>query len=192
MEQKRKISVLERKINSLKRQINEVLASPYPFTMKPLKITSYGEGLIQAEFEASSSTYLYIISLKAATISDGDVAVIGNIDFADEEGSVTITGKGDAFRVMATIVEITKQIVNDQGMIKKFLESTPAAEAAKPPYIVDILTFTAFEQSRRKLYERIARTVPGYTVVKKEGVDFTLLSDKIPAEKKQVLKDLLG
>jgi hypothetical protein len=189
---KTRIQILEKQIKDIRHQINEVLASPYPFTVKPLKINAYGEGEIHATFETFSSEYLYVMSLKAATIGDDMVTVIGNVDFADDEGSVTITGKGDAFRVMATVVEITKQVVNDQSTVKRFLESTPHADIAESPYIVDMLTFTAFEQSRRRLYERIARTVPGYTIVKKEGVDYTLLADKVPAEKKRVLKDLLG
>lgn len=190
--EKAQIARLEESIRSLRKQINEVLASPYPFTLRPLRIHPDGEGEIYAEFEAFSNKYIYGITLTTGILPDKTAAVMGDVVFADESGEITVTGKGDAFRVMATVIEITKQIVNDSALMKRYIEATSPKGAAKPPFTIDILTFSAHEPSRRKLYERVARTVPGYTIVKKQEGYFTLLSDKIPAEKKELLKDLIG
>lgn len=67
----------------------------------------------------------------------------------DRNGSVDITNKGQAFKILATVVKITKDFINKE----------------KPKYLI----FSAKEQSRVRLYDRFAKGLSmfGYKILSK-------------------------
>jgi hypothetical protein len=186
---KKHLRLLEAQISQLKkkiaeqRRINEVLASPYKFIIRTV------DRYIKAKFSAAAADYTYHMMLQHVIVN-GELVIVGNIVFTDENDGITLTGKGDAFKVLATVLEITKQAVRDRQAINRYRHNKVDEEVENIPDHIEVLTFSADvdEPSRVRLYEKLARSTPGYTLVRVEDGDFIVVSNKMPQEK---VKDVL-
>lgn len=191
MNTRRKIQHLQERINNLKSKINEVLSSPYPFTIDTVDVGIY-EAEVSASFTSAGSEYMYTMLLEPMILGK-DIVLVGEVIFADEDNEVKLTGKGDAFRVMATVIEITRKLLTDQSIVGRYTKAlSHDFSESKIPSSIEAVKFSAdpSEISRLKLYERIAKNLPGFTLITKtyDG-DFFLLSNKTPTRKKQKVKN---
>lgn len=190
MNKLRQLRYLEEEVKNLRGMINEILTSPYSYDIDEIDWGQWGAE-ISASFTSASIGYNYTMVVSYTTVDD-DVVLIGAIEFADEDDELKLTGKGDAFRVMATVIDISRDIVTHKNIINKFVDSVVKSNERKDydtPQSIEILTFSASmaEPSRVRLYERIAKSIPGYRLVSKRDGLFFLLSDKMPAEKQENL-----
>jgi len=118
--------------------LNEVTDQPYRYMLA--KKTSEGSQYI---FITDSGTKM-VVSLALEKLSAGNTRV--EVAFAEQTPhgiKTAATGKGDAFKIFATVAAI----------VKEFLSKTKVT--------VDALTFTGktAEPSRIKLYDRIAQNL---------------------------------
>lgn len=181
-----RIQRLEESIKSLRKQINEVLASPYPFKLNRPEESFSGYEVV-AEFASAAANYFYNMEIYPVEVEDDEPAIVAEISFVDEQGSFNVTGKGDAFRVMATVLEITKKILNDDLTVATIIDDIlPGTD--REPYI-DVITFTSItsEHSRMKLYKRIAQSTPGFTYMGGREGSFYIVNNKIEPERKQAI-----
>ena len=129
--------------------LNEVLKAPYKYKwskvgkdnlavfmptddkVDPNKVSN---GLIMVTFMDYKIDDIDIEDYSAPPELSGKPAV--DINFT-KGGSIKLTGEGDAFRIMATVLSAIEDYVKKKN--------------------VRILTFTAKEKSRRKLYSRLAK-----------------------------------
>lgn len=172
--------------------LNEVLASPYPY-----KIRQPDEEVLSASFETLAGVgYRYIMILSAQFFDDGSVAVKGDVRFSDEKGRIKLTGEGDAFKIMATVLEITRKLANNSAVIWQFLvneidEDTfdDMEEQGLIPKKIEILEFQAAseEPSRVRLYRRITKSVPGYNVFEPKTGEFFLIANTIMNKKQEII-----
>lgn len=192
MDVKRSLRLLEiqvaqlRKMITEQKKIDEVLASPYDYT------TRISGDAIVSEFSSMSGRYVYKMHLNPTYVND-DIVVVGDIEFADDEGKLKITGKGDAFRIFATVLTITKEVANNEQLIARIIRNMTEKGAEIPKY-VGLLLFAADlrEPSRFKLYQRLAKNAQGYSLVKIQKGAFVLASDKMPIEKREKAVKTLG
>ncbi len=139
--------------------INEVADQPYRYILA--KKLPYASTYI---FQSDTGTRFHVF-IELETWDRGTVADVGFTDQTDKEKpTVGMTGKGDAFRVFATVGAIVKEYVN----------------ATKP----DFLTFSGKESEtgRVKLYDMIAKNIgrylPDYELSKSRSVHGSGGSDK--------------
>lgn len=176
-------------------RLNEVLASPYPYE---LRMVDVGHDLIaEATFESEGGLYTYHMVLYTLRFKDGDLAIQGNIIFTDEDEDITLTGRGDAFRVMATVLAITRKIGNNKSVINQYLKKHLGNEdfqnlesEGKIPDKVGVLKFSADEDepSRVRLYRRITKSLSGYNVFEPKVGVFYLIVDTLLNKKQEIIK----
>jgi hypothetical protein len=171
----------------------EVLASPYPYSIRQAK-----GNVITATFETPAGLgYRYFMTLTPKLFKDGTVAVEGDVRFSDEGGRTGVTGEGDAFRIMATVLDITKKLASKTLMVWDFLSDEYGEDFLRTiedrdgqiPRKVEILEFSADpeEPSRVRLYRRLAKSIPGYSVFESGVGDFTLIANNILDKKQEIL-----
>jgi hypothetical protein len=104
-----------------------------PYKFEPYNITKTDK---QYGFETSQGEY-YIVSMLMNSFDEDKTTLIA---FETEDGNMGMTNKGDAFRVMATVIDIIKKE-------KKFLQKA------------NIIHFEADSQDkgRQKLYARLGK-----------------------------------
>lgn len=179
-------------------KIFEVLDKPYSHNIDNIK---YAQGVrsnatITANFDSEHSKFEYVMMISDVKIP-GDIAIVGTITFQDAvDETIRLTGKGEAFRVLATVHEITKHIVNDPLILKDYVSkiySNAPQEAKDKTRFVEVLTFSASrdEPSRVKLYERLAKRIRGFSIARQSQTEHILISDKTDLERKSEILDKL-
>ena len=111
----------------------EAFDNPYKF--EPYSVTKSDK---QYGFETSEGIYYIVSMLKNK--DQGKTATI--VAFETEQGHMGMTGSGDAFKVMATVIDIMKKEIS-------FLKSS------------DIIHFEADDgdRGRKKLYKRLGKVL---------------------------------
>jgi 5'(3')-deoxyribonucleotidase len=123
-------------VNS-KKKLGEVADQPYRF-INPVSTATTQKSMFQTD---SGSTIQVFIQVDTGN----GVADIGFFDATDKENpTIGVTGKGDAFRVFATVGSIVKQFVAKR----------------KPPYIS--FSGKSSDAGRIKLYDMIAKNIGRY------------------------------
>ena len=119
------------------KEIDEVADQPYRF-ISPVSTATAQKSMFQTD---SGSTIQVFIQVDTGN----GVADIGFFDATDKENpTIGVTGKGDAFRVFATVGSIVKQFVAKR----------------KPPYIS--FSGKSSDAGRIKLYDMIAKNIGRY------------------------------
>ena len=121
----------------------EAFTSPYDWW-----ISGKDADGVNAEFATGDGRNIEVLASKY-TGNDS----VAELEFSDAE-QYGVTGQGDAFRIFSTIVSIAKAML------------------ANKRYGIKVLTFSASEPSRRKLYARmLKRLAKPYSVARIDGVD---------------------
>jgi 5'(3')-deoxyribonucleotidase len=116
---------------------NEVADQPYRF-ISPVSTSTTQKSIFQTDGGARMQVAIMIPQ-------NSDTAHIGFYDATDQDNpTIAVTGKGDAFRVFATVGAIVKQFVDKR----------------KPPYIN--FAGKSSESGRIKLYDMIAKNIGRY------------------------------
>ena len=119
------------------KEIDEVADQPYRF-ISPVSTATAQKSMFQTD---SGSTIQVFIQVDTGN----GVADIGFFDATDKENpTIGVTGKGDAFRIFATVGSIVKQFVAKR----------------KPPYIS--FSGKSSDAGRIKLYDMIAKNIGRY------------------------------
>lgn len=117
--------------------VNEVADQPYRF-ISPVSTATTQKSMFQTD---SGTTIQVFIQVDTGN----GVADIGFFDATDKENpTIGVTGKGDAFRIFATVGSIVKQFVDKR----------------KPPYIS--FSGKSSDAGRIKLYDMIAKNIGRY------------------------------
>lgn len=202
MNQLERIKILESKIQQLK----EVLTRPYPYRILGHQIFVQRARVV-AEFESAGSDYKYYMDLyplELYAIPDVGVSIAGVVVFEDiVDRTIRVTGKGDAFKVLATVIEITKELVTNTNLIQDVIERIVGARIPEKEKdkvtAVEALVFeaSAEEPSRVRLYDRIVRNTPGYTLVQKVDEAYILIKNGLDNDRqrkilKAIREELVG
>ena len=123
-------------VNS-KKKLGEVADQPYRF-INPVSTATTQKSMFQTDSGTTIQVFIQVDTVNG-------VADIGFFDATDKENpTIGVTGKGDAFRVFATVGSIVKQFVAKR----------------KPPYIS--FSGKSSDAGRIKLYDMIAKNIGRY------------------------------
>lgn len=119
----------------LEKMLSESLTSPIPYEWE--RVTPKNA---TASFNVDDKKYIVSFSLSENVSTRLRGNIISDVDFVmkDDNGSyyTDITGTGNSFKIFSTVIQIIKEFISKNN--------------------VDILTFSAEEPSRKKLYLRLA------------------------------------
>lgn len=144
-------------------KIKEIITELFNQSTVPFKWSDHTADCATATFTVGKIPYKFLAARSSS--KDWDVLFMIDPDYAANHqiAKYGVTGTGNSTTIMATVVNIIKEFLED------YLDE------------IQVLEFSAAELSRQKLYARmVQRLLPGWTM-EQEGKYFTLTRPDVDA-----------